>query len=62
VLARPDGTKQWAYQSYALYTNVAEKAGEARNHDTYDVALNHDTKDLVPANRGFALYWRVTPP
>lgn len=62
VLNRADGTKQWAYQSYALYTNAGEKAGEARNHDTYDVALNHDTKDLVPANRGFALYWRVTPP
>lgn len=62
VLDRPDGTKQWAYQSYALYTNAGEKAGEARNHDTYDVALNHSTTDLVPANRGFALYWRVTPP
>jgi predicted lipoprotein with Yx(FWY)xxD motif len=62
VFSRPDGSKQWAYQGYALYTNNTERPGEIVNNDTYEVSLNHDTVNLAPANRGFAIYWRVTAP
>jgi len=60
VFSRADGSKQWAYQGYALYTYAKEKPGQVTGHDTYDLAVNHDTKNLVASNMG--LYWRVSTP
>lgn len=62
VIDRTDGTRQWAYQSYALYTNAEERPGEIAYHDDYDIRLNHDLSKPVASNRGFALYWRAAPP
>lgn len=62
VLDRTDGTRQWAYLNYALYTNVEERPGEVAFHDAYDIELNHDPDKPVPANHGFSLYWRAAPP
>jgi predicted lipoprotein with Yx(FWY)xxD motif len=60
LFTRPDGSKQWGYQGYALYTYAKEKPGQVTGHDTYDLAVNHDTKNLVASNMG--LYWRVSTP
>ncbi|MBY0511756.1 MAG: hypothetical protein K2P94_16580 [Rhodospirillaceae bacterium] len=60
LFTRADGSKQWGYQGYALYTYAKEKPGQVTGHDTYDLAVNHDTKNLVVSNMG--LYWRVSTP
>lgn len=60
VLSRAAGSKQWAYQGYALYTYTKEKPGEVTGHDTYNLTINHDTKNLTASNMG--LYWRVSTP
>ena len=57
---RPDGSKQWAYQGYALYTYANEGSGIVTGHDTYDVTVNHSVQDVSATNLG--LYWRVTSP
>jgi predicted lipoprotein with Yx(FWY)xxD motif len=62
VFDREDGTKQWAYQGYALYTYVNEKPGETFQHDSYTVMVNDDTKHLAPEQFGLGLYWRAVSP
>ena len=62
VFARSDGTKQWGYQGYAMYSYMLEKPGEVTANDSYQLTINHDTKNLGDANTGFGLYWRVTTP
>lgn len=37
VLTRADGTRQWAYQGYALYRYLGDAPGEARGHEHYDL-------------------------
>jgi predicted lipoprotein with Yx(FWY)xxD motif len=52
IVTRDDGTKQWAYQGYALYTNTHDKKpGEMMGRDVFDL--------LDGTN---AMYWRVAPP
>jgi predicted lipoprotein with Yx(FWY)xxD motif len=60
VFTRADGSKQWAYQGYALYSYLKEKPGQVTGFDIYDLAVNDSTKQLVASNLG--LYWRVTSP
>lgn len=60
VFERPDGSKQWAYQGYAMYTYVPEGPGVVTGHDTYDLTVNHSVENVVAKNLG--LYWRVTSP
>lgn len=60
VFERPDGAKQWSYQGYALYTYSNEQPGVVTGHDTYNVTVNHSTKNPTATNLG--LYWRVTSP
>jgi len=60
LFARADGSKQWGYQGYALYTFANESPGQVTGHDTYNLTINHDTKNLTASNMG--LYWRVTAP
>lgn len=38
VLMRPDGTRQWAYKGFALYTYSAEKPGEINGNEVYELA------------------------
>jgi len=41
VLTRADGSKQWAYRDYALYTYVGDKKpGDINGHDIYDMVFN----------------------
>ncbi len=52
IVARNDGSRQWAYMGYPLYTNTADKAlGDTRGHDEYHIT--------DPNN---AVYWRVVLP
>lgn len=68
VLDRPDGTKQWSYQGFALYTNVRDKSDDVQRynayigHDDFDFIVNNDTRQLAPDIHGNGLYWRVVFP
>lgn len=64
VLPRPDGTKQWAFQGYALYSYTGDttpgRASIADEYDVYrieDVALRTITDPYGPG-----LYWRLATP
>lgn len=69
TLARPDGTFQWAYKDYALWTFAGdEKPGDMNGHDHYDVHFN-DQKvptqviDIGTPQDGIpALLWAVALP
>jgi predicted lipoprotein with Yx(FWY)xxD motif len=52
VVDRPDGTKQWAYNGYPLYTFTGDKAPGA--------ALGHDMYQMTDGTTG--LFWRVALP
>jgi predicted lipoprotein with Yx(FWY)xxD motif len=62
VFDRKDGTKQWAYQGYALYTYEKEKPGETFQNDSFTVMINDDTHNLAPPIFGLGLYWREVSP
>lgn len=62
VLKREDGRLQWAYQGYALYSYLGEEPGKTTGYDVYDFVVNHDTKNLAPANQRMGFYWRVSSP
>jgi predicted lipoprotein with Yx(FWY)xxD motif len=52
VVTRPDGTKQWSYRGFPLYTyNADKKPGDAIAHDIYE---------LTDGTTG--LFWRVALP
>lgn len=62
VVSRPDGSKQWAYGGYPLYTFTGDgKPGDARGHDSFDISIKlPPTPSPIDAVSG--LYWReVTP-
>lgn len=72
-ILRPDGSKQWAYKGYALYTYVADKArGDHYGQATYDF---HDPEgsyssfrqalfldEVAHAPGGAGIYWNVAHP
>ncbi|MBY0508700.1 MAG: hypothetical protein K2P94_00980 [Rhodospirillaceae bacterium] len=52
ILTRPDGTRQWAYQGYALYTNTKDKKpGEMYGRDVFNFT-----------DGSKAMYWRIAHP
>jgi predicted lipoprotein with Yx(FWY)xxD motif len=52
VVTRPDGSHQWAYRGFPLYSHVGDKTpGDAIGHDIYQ---------LTSGNNG--LFWRVALP
>ncbi len=52
ILTRDDGTRQWAYQGYALYTNAADKKpGDMYGRDVFEFKDGSN-----------AMYWRVAIP
>jgi len=57
VLVRADGTHQWAYKGFALYTYRLDVPGEARGNESYVLAQVDDAgnarlaSDAVPAAR-----------
>lgn len=66
---RADGTKQWAYQGYALYTYTGDKKpGDTIGHDKYDFFVNEGVQKVAAGattgimDHGLGMYWRVTAP
>ena len=73
VITRNDGTRQWAYKGFALYTNNEDDAaGQMRGHSIYDIAdVDGDevaiarTKHLAEVGNalgGAGVYWSVAKP
>ncbi len=69
VISREDGTKQWAYKGYALYTFTGDKPGQINGSDTYDIANDGDDADtikraslLVEVNGRAGVYWHIAKP
>jgi predicted lipoprotein with Yx(FWY)xxD motif len=65
VAKRKDGTTQWAFQGYALYTYAGDKKpGDETGHDSFDLSLGK-TLPAIPQNpidAVAALYWREVFP
>jgi predicted lipoprotein with Yx(FWY)xxD motif len=65
VFKRKDGTAQWGFQGYALYTYTNDKKpGDETGHDSFDISLGK-TLPAVPQNpidAVAALYWREVMP
>ena len=73
VITRHDGSRQWAYKGYALYTYAGDEApGQNRGQATYAFAkLDGGPDDLERAVRlaeigktygGAGVYWNVAKP
>jgi predicted lipoprotein with Yx(FWY)xxD motif len=72
-IARPDGTKQWAYKGYALYTYAGDRAPrEHYGQATYAFAKLEGTPEeikraqmleqITRAGGGAGVYWSVVRP
>jgi len=71
-LARPDGSKQWAYKGYALYTYAGDTApGQHYGQATYEFAKVGDGADfkrvsylqeISRAAGGIGIYWNIAKP
>jgi predicted lipoprotein with Yx(FWY)xxD motif len=62
LMKRDDGSQQWAYQGYALYTfDGDKKPGDMTGQDIYNLAVNDGGKVADPRH-GLGLYWRTTAP
>ena len=56
VFTRPDGTKQWAYKGFALYSYSRDAPGEARGNQLYELARIDDVgpgEVMADGNRVF---------
>lgn len=71
IVSRPDGSAQWAYQGYALYTFTGDKKpGDTIGNDSYDFFVNEGAQKVAMAggpstsmlDHGLSLYWRITAP
>jgi len=67
VYTRPDGSKQWAYNGYALWTYDGDKQpGDILGQDTYDLFVGHDPDKVIdigtPYDHPTALYWIAAIP
>jgi predicted lipoprotein with Yx(FWY)xxD motif len=63
VFSRTDGSKQWGYQGYALYTYMGDrKPGDMIGQDAYTLIVNDSTEKLADARHGLGLYWRTSSP
>jgi predicted lipoprotein with Yx(FWY)xxD motif len=66
IFKRPDGTRQWAYKSYAMYTYVGDKApGDVMGNQNYDYMITAGREaagSAVPMTAATALYWSISYP
>jgi predicted lipoprotein with Yx(FWY)xxD motif len=65
VATRPDGTRQWVYKGFALYTYAADKPGDTSGNEIHDLAqIGEDP--IVPAGvtgAGVgAMFWHAVVP
>ena len=72
-MTRLDGTRQWAYKGFALYTNSEDKsAGQMRGHSLYDIADVDGDEEAIARTKylaevgnalgGAGIYWSVAKP
>ncbi len=69
AITRADGSKQWAYKGYALYTFAGDRApGDMNGNDAYDI-VNDGSEDsflrasfLVEVNGTAGVYWHIAKP
>jgi predicted lipoprotein with Yx(FWY)xxD motif len=54
IAHRPDGTRQWMYKGFALYTYAADKPGETRGNQQYELAPVRTPGDAPGAAHGAA--------
>lgn len=67
VVLRPDGTRQWVYQGYPLYTFVGDKKpGDMNGNDIFNMVLSDNPNQLntvgTPMHGTAGLYWTVAYP
>ncbi|MHB1206673.1 MAG: hypothetical protein ACYCZX_13975 [Rhodospirillaceae bacterium] len=69
IYTRADGSRQWGYQGYALYTYDGDKKpGDMSGNDDYDFAFSTDAapKTMIdvgtPMDGAMALYWSIVVP
>jgi hypothetical protein len=60
VVTRSDGSKQWAYQGYPLYSYAGEAPRQVTGDAVFDLAINDGLGPTAAANMG--LYWRAASP
>lgn len=72
-ITRPDGTRQWAYKGYALYTYAGDKVpGDHSGQATYafekvegsssDLKQAFFILDISKATGAAAIYWNIAKP
>lgn len=63
ILARDNGTRQWAYQGYAVYTYTGDKnPGDMTGNDIYDYQISQDLRKVADASIPISLNWHVVFP
>ena len=67
VATRTDGSKQWVYQGYALWTYDGDKKpGDMNGHDTYDIFVSDEPTRIAdvgtPMDGGASLWWSIALP
>jgi predicted lipoprotein with Yx(FWY)xxD motif len=68
VASLPDGSKQWIYRGYALYTYTGDKKpGDVNGSNLYDIVVgDHSRYSMSDAGGGYAsgagLFWHVANP
>ncbi len=67
VAVRPDGTRQWVYQGYPLYTFSGDKKpGDMNGNDIFNMVLSENPNQLndvgTPMHGTAGLYWTVAYP
>ncbi len=68
IMTRPEGTRQWAYKGFAMYTYTGDKVpGHMTANDIYDIVTSDDGKENVYEKYGVvnntdspALFWTYT--
>jgi predicted lipoprotein with Yx(FWY)xxD motif len=68
VVSRPDGSKQWAYRGYVLYTYSGDKKpGDVNGSNLYDIVSGDKGRYSMQAaggghESGSGLFWHVANP
>lgn len=63
IYDRPDGTRQWGYKNYAVYTHATEAPGALDGNENYMVQLEDGHgNEALPKEFGLGLSWRALVP
>jgi predicted lipoprotein with Yx(FWY)xxD motif len=63
ILTRDDGTRQWAYRGYALYTFTGDrKPGDMLGNDVYQVRVSQVASAVIDPTLPISLNWHVVYP